>query len=318
VRLSRREWLAALPFAGRLAGQDPVVSLTADVGLVNLYATVRDQQGRVVRGLAKDDFELFEDQRRQTIRHFSAESDVPLRIGLLADVSGTMRKRIGEERGAARRFFRQVLRPAKDLAFVIRFDQWIETLQGPTSDSQWLNRAADELIGSAEWQRARRLDRPAVANAPCLRGSSAVLDAVFVVCRKVLRNERGRKALILMSDGIDEGSCIALGDVVEAAQRADAIVYPILLPERRPRPESLRSHPGVPLAQQLARWTGGRVFVPGVDGTAAKAFATIEEDLRHQYSIAYTSDRPSPGYHQLRLATRQGHAVQTREGYYGN
>jgi VWFA-related protein len=295
------------------------VSFSADVKLVNLFATVRDARGSVIKDLKQDDFEVYEDERRQTIRYFSPETNVPLRLGLVVDISGSMARRVADERDACRRFFRQVLRPEQDRAFLMRFDQTVELLQGLTGMQSSLDKAAGELGGAARWVGERLLARPSIT-AACRMSSSAIRDAVFVACEQILHKERGRKALVVLTDGLDNGSCVPLRAAVEAAQRADAIVYTMLFlesgPARTAKREGLGSYGGRALMEQLASRTGGRMFIPGIDSTVSKAFAAIEEELRSQYSIGYTSDAPSPGFHQVRVSAK-GYTVQTREGYYG-
>jgi VWFA-related protein len=295
------------------------VSFSADVKLVNLFATVRDARGSVIKDLKQDDFEVYEDERRQTIRYFSPETNVPLRLGLVVDISGSMARRVADERDACRRFFRQVLRPEQDRAFLMRFDQTVELLQGLTGMQSSLDKAAGELGGAARWVGERLLARPSIT-AACRMSSSAIRDAVFVACEQILHKERGRKALVVLTDGLDNGSCVPLRAAVEAAQRADAIVYTMLFlesgPARTAKREGLGSYGGRALMEQLASRTGGRMFIPGIDSTVSKAFAAIEEELRSQYSIGYTSDAPSPGFHQLRVSAK-GYTVQAREGYYG-
>jgi VWFA-related protein len=324
VILSRRKLLASLPLLDRLAAQDrPVFS--ADVKLVNVLATVRDGDNRIVKDLTRDDFELFEDERRQTIRFFAAESNLPLRVGLVVDTSGSLLRRLADERDASRTFFRQVIRPEQDRAFLIRFDREIELVQDLTGSHKELSRATDQLRGPALFRPLRRPGLPPAHRAPptgaCGTGLSAIRDAVALGCDEVLRKQRGRKALILLSDGLDGGSCTPLRGVVEAAHRAEAIVYTLLFVdagfERMARRQGVGTHPGKALMAQLAERTGGRMFLPGIDGSVAKAFAAIEEDLRNQYSIGYTPDEPSPGFHQIRLATKRNYAVQARDGYYG-
>jgi VWFA-related protein len=322
MRLSRRELFATLPILGRLRAQDEAqAKFSADVQLVNVFATVRDGDNRVVKDLAKDDFELYEDGRRQTIRHFAPESNLPLRVGLLADISGSMLRRIADERAASRKFFHQVLRPEQDRAFLIRFDWQVEVMQDLTGSPDLLDKATGYLSRSLGGAPAK-IRRPAAWGQCGLRSSSIIRDAVFLTCEEVLRKQRGRKALIVLSDGIDGGSCMPMRSVVESAQRADAIVYTLLFIDprtaRTARREGTDHHPGRPLMEQLAGQTGGRMFLPGIDGSVAKAYSAIEEDLRHQYGIGYTSDRPSAGFHEIRVATRQQYSVRTREGYYSD
>jgi VWFA-related protein len=320
MHLSRRELLATLPVLGRLRAQEGTAAkFSADVQLVNVFATVRDGNNRVVKDLAKDDFELYEDGRRQTIRHFAPVSNLPLRVGQLADISGSMLRRIRDERAASRRFFRQVLRPQQDRAFLIRFDSQIDVVQGLTGSPDLLDKATG-YVGRSLGGSPSKLRRPAAWSDCNPRSSSIIRDAVLLTCEEILRKERGRKALILLSDGIDGGSCMPIRAAVESAQRAEAIVYTLLFMEPRAaqtaRREGTDHHPGRALMEQLAGRTGGRMFLPGIDGSVAKAYSAIEEDLRHQYGIGYTPDRPSPGFHEIRLATRQQYSVRTRQGYY--
>jgi VWFA-related protein len=322
--LSRRGLLASLPLLNRLAAQERP-TFSADVKLVNVLATVRDSENRIIKDLTKDDFELFEDERRQTIRFFAAESNLPLRVGLVVDISGSLWRRLADERDASRTFFRQVIRPEQDRAFLIRFDREIELVQDLTGSYKELSRATDKLRGPSLFRPPHRPARPPnggrLTPGRCGSGMSAIRDAVALGCDEVLRKQRGRKALILLSDGLDGGSCTTLRGVVEAAHRAEAIVYTLLFVdagfERMARRQGIGTHPGKALMAQLAARTGGRLFLPGIDGTVSKAFASIEEDLRNQYSIGYLPDAPTPGFHQIRLATKRAYAVQARDGYYG-
>jgi VWFA-related protein len=350
ANLSRRGLLSALalwPAARLLRGQ-----FSADVKVVNLLATVRDKQGQIVRGLTKDDFLLDEDGRPQTIGYFSHEIDLPLTLGLLVDTSGSERREIPDERRASIRFFEQVLRPDKDQAFVIHFDFEVELLEDLTNSREKLEKALNQL-DTPQLQRQRQGGGYPGGGQRGGRGrgggGTALYDAVFLAGDELMRKQRGRKALILLSDGVDTGSKESLGSAVEAAQRADTLVYSILFEDPNgygnnmggfggPRmgrgrgmgggggggrgggryPAGNRPD-GKKILEQISRETGGRFFEVSRKWPIGKVYEAIEEDLRNQYSLGYTSDQQGTdrGYRRVHLTTKQkGMVVQTREGYY--
>jgi len=157
--ISRRGLLAALgmlPAAGRLLGQEDAPKFSTGVKVVNVLANVRDKKGEIVKGLTKDDFLLDEDGVKQTIRYFSQESNLPLTLGLLVDTSGSQRRLIEEERSASYKFFEQVLREDKDVAFVIHFDFEVELLQDLTSSRKLLDEALQNLEAPQQLRRNRQ------------------------------------------------------------------------------------------------------------------------------------------------------------------
>ncbi len=358
--LSRRSLISALGFlpALRLLGaqqqgapqqgtpQQDKPTFSTGVKVVNLFANVRNKNGQIVKDLTKDDFTLDEDGRAQVISYFSQESDLPLTLGLLVDTSGSQRRLIGEERSASYRFFEQVLRPEKDVAFVIHFDFEAELLQDVTSSRQLLEQALENLEAPAQRQvqqrqqtqpmpfpfpggGGRRRGGPMGGGGGGQRGGGTVLyDAVLLASNEIMRKQTGRKALILLTDGVDNGSKVSLFSAVEAAQRADTLVCSILFED----PEAYgggfgmgrmgRGGMNVPngkkVLEQISRETGGRFFQVSKKDTLAKVYDEVDEDLRHQYSLGYSPDRAEGGYHKIHLATKQkGLTVQTREGYYG-
>ncbi len=352
--ISRRSLLraAVLAPAARLlrsAPQEPAPKFSAGVKVVNLFATVRDKKGQIVRDLNKDDFVLDEDDRPQTIRYFARETDLPLTIGLLVDTSGSTRRVLPDERSASYRFLEQVLRPEKDQAFVIHFDFDVELLQDLTSSRQKLEKALDELEtgqGRPQWgQRGQQGPygypgggRRGGPGGGRRGGGTSLYDAVLLASDELMRKQSGRKALILLTDGMDNGSKVSLSQAVEAAQRADTLAYSILFedPELgwsgvpaggmgrrggwggRPMPRMERTD-GRAVLEQISRETGGRFFEVSKRQTIQKVFADIEEDLRNQYSLGYTPEtsETSGAYHRIHLTTKQkGLTVQTREGYY--
>ena len=353
ANLSRRSLLSALallPAARLLRGQQANTTFSADVKVVNLLATVRDKQGQIVRDLTKEDFILDEDGHPQTISYFSRETDLPLTLGLLVDTSGSERREIPEERRASIRFFEQVMRPEKDLAFVIHFDFEVELLEDLTNSREKLEKALNQL-DTPQLQRQRQGGGYPGGGQRGGRGRGGggtdLYDAVFLAGDELMKKQKGRKALILLSDGVDTGSKETLGGAVEAAQRADTLVYSILFEDpngygnnmggfggprmgRRGgmgggggrgggRYPTMNRPDGKKILEQISRETGGRFFEVSRKWPINKVYEAIEEDLRNQYSLGYTSDQQGAdrGYRRIHLATRQkGMSVQTREGYY--
>ena len=337
--------LALAPAARLLRGapQQQNTTFSANVKVVNVLATVRDKKGQIVRDLTKEDFSLDEDGRPQAIRYFSHETDLPLTIGLLVDTSGSTRRVLPDERSASSRFLQQVLREDRDLAFIIHFDFEVELLQDLTSSRKKLEEALDELDTAQQrpqWgQRGQQGPYPSPGGGrrgPGRRGGGTSLyDAVLLASDELMKKQAGRKALILLSDGMDNGSKVPLEQAVESAQRADTLVYSILFEDpdmvyggfpgggvgRRGwgGGPGMGQPDGKKVLQQISRETGGRFFEVSKRQPIQKVFADIEEDLRNQYSLGYSSDASasSGGYRRIHLTTkRKGLIVQTREGYY--
>jgi VWFA-related protein len=315
-----------------LYAQDaPTTTFSTDVRVVNLFATVHDAQGHVVRNLTKDDFTLEEDGRPQTIRYFSQESDLPLILGLLIDTSISQRRVLGEERAASYRFLSQVLRPDKDRAFVIHFDRAVELLQDLTSSRQKLDDALAEL--ETPTRGPRYGGRPGGPDAGRWRGGGTQLyDSVLLASEEVIRKDdrklSGRKALIVLTDGVDTGSKVSLARAIESAQRADALVYSILFSDPEMQSGRRRDYhgrysgvDGEQILQRLSRETGGSFFEVSDSKPISAIYTQLEEELRTQYSVGYTPDQADtgPGYRKIHLATKQpGLRVETRDGYYAS
>jgi VWFA-related protein len=328
---------ASLVPALRLLSGRQTPTFSADVKVVNVLATVRDRKGQIVHDLAKGDFLLDEDGRPQTIRYFSQESSLPLTLGLLVDVSPSQRRLVDDERSASYKFFDQVLREDKDVAFVIHFDAEVELLQDITSSRQRLERALESVGGNGTRQRpqwGQRDPGPAAGGGPGSgrggrggRGGTALYDATLLASNELMRDRTGRKALIILTDGVDTASKVRLEAGVEAAQRADTLVYSVWFED----PDAYgggfggmgggrgrSTADGWRALQTISRETGGHVYEVTGKQTIAQVYEAIEEDLRHQYSIGYTSDRAGgQGYRRIHLTTTQkGLVVTAREGYY--
>jgi len=330
ANLSRRSLVAALGFIPvdrvlRAQQQNPPPGFSTTVKVVNLFATVRDKQGKVVTDLTQNDFLLDEDGTPQTIRYFSRETDLPLTLGLLVDTSGSERNVLPDERSASFRFLDKVMREEKDMAFVIHFDFEVELLQDLTNSKVALQKSLDRLeVGG------RQLQRRGGGGRHFGGGGTHLYDAVYLGADEILKKQQGRKALIVLSDGMDNGSKLTLEKAVETAQRSDTLVYSILFEDPNgDRGFGGRGHwgggrrggevDGRKVLARLSRETGGRYFEVSKKEPIDKVYESLEEELRSQYSIGYTPDTKtaSNDYRHIHLTTKQKSLiVQTREGYY--
>ncbi len=290
-----------------LSVQAQDATFSADVKVVNVLATVRDRDGAIVKNLSKDDFEIQDNGRRQTIKYFSHESNLPLTIGMLVDTSRSMQTIFDPVRAASGTFFDQVLHNPEDRAFVMHFDWKVGVLQDLTSSREDLAAALEKLK---------------IPKIP----STLLYDGIREGAEKHMKQLNGRKAFIVLSDGMDVRSQSSIATAIEYAQRADTIIYTVNFPHA-PAARRLAKKGKLPprfkkageVMQRLARETGGGYFVVSEDNPVEKIFAQIEDELRNQYSIGYTPDRPAADgkYRKLTLSvTPKGLTVRTREGYY--
>jgi VWFA-related protein len=307
VRPSRRTFLASslgIVLGGAVRAQEPTFS--SEVKVVNVLATVRDKSGAIIRNLSKSDFRIFEDGRPQEIRYFAKESDLPLTIGLLVDTSFSQGRVLEQERAASYRFLDDVLREGKDQAVVVQFDQAVVIRQDLTSSHKDLQ---DTLP---------LLDLPTREQASS--GSGTLLyDAVRTASIQVMRTQHGRKAFVVLTDGVDEGSEVSLADAIEAAQRADTLVYSILFSDASYYGGGLFASGGKRVLQRLSKETGGGYFEVSKNQTLGDIFRAIQDELRNEYSLGFVSDRPAAksGFRSLRVVTdRKGLIVQARDRYY--
>ncbi len=225
--------LAGLPGVGpAMWAQDTASTVAADVNVVTLPVIVRDKHGKIVRDLTKDDFTLQEDGRSQTIRYFSQETNLPLTLGLLVDTSRSQSNALDAERNASRGFLDQMLVQPKDKAFLIHFDHEVELLQDLTSSHEKLQAALDLLKTPSDRERSNDPNDP--SNSPSGSGSGShrgggaqLYDAVFLASNELMKKQQGRKAFIILSDGVDRGSKTYLESAIESAQRTDTVVYSI-------------------------------------------------------------------------------------------
>ena len=343
--VSRRAFMASA-VSGALAGSlgrkaQADTTFSTDVRVVNVLATVRDKQGKIIRNLSKEDFALEEDGRPQAIRYFSQESNLPLTLGLLVDTSGSQRRLVGQERTASYTFLDQVLREGTDRAFLIHFDHDVELLQDLTSSHRKLETGLAELEAPTERRRASIGGGGGPYGYPGRGrpwgGGTLLYDAVLLASDELMKKESGRKALVLLTDGVDVGSHIGLNRAIDAAQRADTLIYSILFadPEGYPgfggsgRSGRRRGNlppggtfPGVDgkkILQRMSDQTGGGFFEVTNAHPIEDIYRRLQEELRNQYSLGYSPDRSdsSAAYHRIRLSVNRPDAVvQTRDGYY--
>ena len=292
--------------------------LNVDVDIVSLYASVRDKKNGLVGSLSKDDFELAEDGKPQTIKYFNRETDIPLTLGLLIDVSGSQQNLIETERQAGAQFFTSVLK-SKDVAFLLSFGADSELLQDITGSARSLQQGLGRLKLNAGYSGPTAGPLPS-ANHP--RGT-VLYDAVYLAANDMLAHESGRKAIILITDGEDQGSKLNLKDSIEAAQKADAIIYGILYVDRQFyggfNGGFNIGYSGSSVLKQMAEETGGRLFEVSKNNSLQSIFTQIQDEMRTQYQISYTptNSRKDGTYRKIDLRTHdKDQKVQVRKGYY--
>lgn len=296
-------------------GQDEgLQTFKAQVNVVNLFFNVKDKHGMLVPGLTKDDFTVTEDGKPQTIKYFSADSNQPLTLGILIDTSASQTRVLTIEQESCAEFLHSVLR-SKDLAFVINFDVDVDLDQDFTNDVRQLSRALDKMQINAGISGPPGLGGGPIATTP--RGT-LLYDAIYLAADEKLKNEVGRKAMIIFTDGEDQGSRLKIRDAIEAAQKADAICYVILIADRGFYGGF--GYSGDSEMKKLAEDTGGRVIEVGNKQDKLRAaFEQIQNELRSQYNIGYTptNNRLDGSYRRIQIKAKgEGEKVQARQGYY--
>ena len=297
---------------GTSQGED--VTISVDVEIVNILATVRDRKGRLINDLPKEAFVLEEDGKPQQIKYFAQQSDLPLTIGLLIDTSISQQRLIGDERRAGSQFFKQVLRHKKDLAYLISFDVDVELLQDLTESKRLLADGLDKL----EVQGGGGGVHPGPVPTQGMRPGTVLFDAVYLASDEMMRGQVGRKAIVIISDGVDYGSRVKREEAIEAAHRSDVVLYGVKYYDAGFYYRSGGFGAGGAL-KKLARETGGNVFEVSRRRPLQQIFDQIQQELRSQYSLGYTPARDSdePGLRRIKLkAKRGGLKVQSRKGYY--
>ena len=354
----------AVLFAQQTTPEKPAETIKVDSRLVNIPVVARDDKGRLALNLKKDDFSLNVDGRPQTIRYFDLDTDLPLTLGLLVDTSGSVRNSLDDERNASTTFLDQMLATKDDKAFVIQFARSVELLQDVTNSRPKLQAALQQLDTQPperSRQNAKDTNSPDDTNQDqrpddrngrqgphggnwprrgAFGGGTTLYDAVFLASDEVMSKQKGRKALVVLTDGLDRGSKENLANAIEAAQRSDSIVYAIYFKGEQPGnregerrggygrrggyPGGGGGYPGgrgggypgggrggqqaqvdgKKILERITTETGGRMFEVSKKETVANIFDQIGQELRSQYRLGFTpeGDTATEGYHKIDLA----------------
>jgi len=294
-----------------------VETLKVNVEVVQLFFNVKDKHGALIPNLNKDNFDLFEEGQLQTIKYFKAESDLPLTLGILLDTSYSQLRVLDMEKEVGGSFLESTLR-AKDEAFVISFGTDIELLQDFTSSVSRLRHALNDAkmnsggVSCSGGPVGPQGPIPCSSTGP--RGT-ALYDAVYLASHDELAHEVGRKAMILLTDGEDQGSKLKIKDAIEAAQKADAICYVLLIADR-----GITLGFGDSEMKKLTHETGGRVIEVGNKiEKLRQAFDQISQELRSQYNAGYvpTNTARDGSFRKVEIKPKQGdYKIQARSGYY--
>ena len=301
--------LAGVVIAAWSQETEPLIKI--DVDLVSILFSARDKRGALVPDLTKDDFVVLEDGKQQTIRTFTKETDLPLTLGLLIDVSRSQESLIEIEKDAASQFFTQVLRP-KDMAFLISFGSEAELLQDSTNSASLLKKGLQGLRVNAALGGIGPGPVPTISSPK----GTVMFDAVYLAATEKLKHEVGRKALVLITDGVDMGSRYDVRQAIEAAHKSDAIIYSIQYMDPR-----AYGYFGVSDGdlKKMSEDTGGRLFRVDRKNTLQDIFDQIQQEMRSQYALSYTPTNTNRdgGFRKLEIkANRKDVKVQTRKGYY--
>jgi VWFA-related protein len=302
------------------AQDQSIETLKVNVEVVQLFFNVKDKHGALIPNLNKDNFDLFEDGQLQTIKYFKSESDLPLTLGILIDSSGSQMRVLEMEKEVGASFLENTLRP-KDEAFVISFDVDITLLQDFTNSISRLRRALNQAkintggVGCSGGPIGPQGPIPCSASGQ--RGT-ALYDAVYLASHDEFAHEVGRKAMVLLTDGEDEGSRLKIKDAIEAAQKADAICYVLLIADRGFY--GFGGYSGDVEMKKLTQETGGRVIEVGnkIEKLRA-AFDQISQELRSQYNAGYvpTNSTRDGSFRKIEIKPKAGdYKIQARSGYY--
>jgi VWFA-related protein len=313
----------------------PATTLSVDVKVVTLPVTVRDRKGEIVTNLTKDDFTLVEDNRPQTIKYFNLDTNLPLTLGLLVDTSMSMRNAFDQEKAASKTFLNQMLAKPEDKAFLIHFDREVELLQDLTPSKEKLSSALEDLGPTQQplSSTSDSGDSDSGQRSVHRGGGTQLYDAIFLASDELMKKQQGRKALVILSDGQDRGSRETLNSAIEAAQRANTVVYAIYFQGEqqhdnnlgpgggsgRPRigmggggfpggggwpggggggrggqrPANEPHIDGKKILTQIAEQTGGRMYEAKKRENFDQVYTSIAQELRSQYMLGYTPDKSS-------------------------
>jgi VWFA-related protein len=355
IGIRQAAWVVAIGISVFVFAQESP-TFKVDVKVVNVLATVRDRSGHFVSDLSKDDFILEENGKPQEITYFSRQTDLPLTIGLLIDTSGSQRNLIQDERIASYQFLRQVLRPDRDRAFIIKFGRAAELLQDLTHSPDLLQKALTALTNPPMLRRSANPPGPSTLRADSLvqiwpqgrqmpggqrrqgggrqgggqgvfqGGGTVLFDAVYLASNEILQKQEGRKAIICISDGVDVGSTISEKVATAAAHYADTLIYCIRYYDSTAYGSTgglaslinNQGSEGKATLTALSKETGGRMFEVSNKLLLQEIYDRIQQELRNQYSLGYEPSKAGgAGFRSIKLRTKKGKLeVVTRAGYY--
>jgi VWFA-related protein len=291
--------------------------IRVDVDLVNILFSVRTKKGQLIPNLSKEDFDLFEDGKRQEIQRFSRETDIPITLGLLIDISASQENLIDIERSAASSFFASVIRP-KDEAFLISFGKSTDLLQDYTNSPRLLQAGLKDLHADGG---GPVMNPGAVPGLGKPKGT-LLFDAVYLAATEKLRGEVGRKAVVLITDGEDQGSYYTVKNAIEQAQKSDTIIYSMYYVD----PYFYSRYGGISIGsggegdlRKMSSETGGHVFTVDRKHTLQDVFKELQDELRNQYTLGYTPSNTARdgSYRKIEIKVKQPDMVaQARKGYY--
>jgi VWFA-related protein len=302
--------------------EQSVATFKLNVNLVDVFFTVKDKAGNLVPHLTRDDCTVTEDKEPQKLKNFVAETQLPLTLGILLDTSGSQQRVLPLEQQVGAQFLNRVLRQ-KDEAFLLSFDVNVDLLQDYTNSPRLLSRAMDKAeINTAGGNGAAGIPGAGGGTIPTIGDPKGTLlyDAVYLASNEKMNQEAGRKAMILLTDGDDQGSRAKIGEAIAAAQKSNVIVYTILIADRGFYGGFGMGYYGYSAMKKMTEETGGRLIDVGNNGKKLEAaFEQIEDELRTQYVASYTpsNTKLDGSFRRLGVECRgDGMKVQVRKGYF--
>ena len=307
------------PPSGATDQSEPTETLKVNVNVVQLFFNVKDKRGALIPNLTKNDFQVFENGKPETIKYFTPESNLPLTLGILIDSSGSQERVLGMEKEIGGAFLSQIL-TEKDLAFVLDFNVNANLLQDFTNSVHLLKVALNSAVINTGGGGGVI---PGMGGGPVPTGpqgprGTVLYDAIYLASHDELAQQVGRKAMIILTDGEDEGSQLKIQDAAEAAQKSDSIVYVLLCADRGFY--GFGGYSGEGEMKKLSQETGGRVIDVGNNADKLKAaFDQIANELRSQYNIGYTPTNTTKDGSFRKVEIRpnsKDYKIQARSGYY--
>lgn len=310
----------------------PATTLQVNVKVVTMNVTVRDKHGAIVPNLTTDDFTLTEDGRPQTIKYFNRDASLPLTLGLLVDTSMSQRNALDSERASSQHFLDQMMTAAQDRAFLIQFAREVDLLADLSSDKNKLRAAVDQ-IGAPQFSNVSDTQDSDSGGHRFGGGGTTLYDAIYLASNELMKKQPDRKAVIVLTDGVDRGSKESLFSAIEAAQRANTVVYAIYFKGQEGGNNNNNQYPGhrrggmgwpgggypgggggwpggagggapqrptegsridgKKVLEQICNETGGHMFEASKKDSVDQIYSTIADELRAQYILGYTPDKQS-------------------------